>query len=78
VIPKAAITLTNAATGAARSTFTSSTGDYEFPDVRPGNYTLQATQPDFKTDTAQVELQVQLSLRQDFTLKVGQVTQCDS
>ena len=75
VIPKAAITLTNAATGAARSTFTTSTGDYTFPDVQPGTYSLQATHPDFKTDTAQVELQVQQSLRQDLTLQVGQVTQ---
>jgi hypothetical protein len=75
VIPKVAITLTNAATGAARSTFTTSAGDYEFPDVQPGNYSLQATHSDFKTDTAQLELQVQQSLRQDFTLQVGQVTQ---
>src|ERR1700744_1068696 len=74
-IPKVAITLTNAATGAARSTFTTSAGDYEFPDVQPGTYTLQATHPDFKTDTAQLELQGQQSLRQDFALQVGQVTQ---
>src|SRR5580704_10924265 len=75
VIPKVAITLTNAATGAARSTFTTSDGDYEFPDVQPGNYSLQATHPSFKTDTAQIELQVQQSLRQDFALQVGQVTE---
>jgi hypothetical protein len=75
VIAKVAITLTNAATDATRSTFTTSAGDYTFPDVQPGNYKLQATHPDFKTDTAQLELQVQQSLRQDFTLQVGQVTQ---
>ena len=74
-IPKVAVTLTSAATGVARSTFTTSAGDYAFPDVQPGNYSLQATHPDFKTDTAQLELQVQQSLRQDFTLQVGQVTQ---
>ncbi len=38
VIPKVAITLTNAATGAARSTVTTSSGDYTFPDVQPGTY----------------------------------------
>jgi Carboxypeptidase regulatory-like domain/TonB dependent receptor len=74
-VPKVAVTLTSAATGAARSTFTTSSGDYEFPDVQPGVYTLQATHPDFKTDTTQLELQVQQSLRQDFALQVGQVTQ---
>src|SRR5271157_3401591 len=68
VLPKVAITLTSAATGAARSTFTTSDGDYTFPDVQPGTYSLQATHPAFKTDTAQLELQVQQSLRQDFTL----------
>jgi Carboxypeptidase regulatory-like domain/TonB dependent receptor len=74
-VPKVAVTLTDAATGAMRSTFTTSDGDYAFPDVQPGNYSLQATHPDFKTDTAQLELQVQQSLRQDFKLQVGQVTQ---
>jgi protocatechuate 3,4-dioxygenase beta subunit len=78
VIANAAITLSNAATGAIRSTVTTSAGDYEFPDVQPGFYKLQATHPDFKTDTTQdVELQVQQSLRQDFTLQVGQDTICD-
>ncbi len=74
-IPKVAITLTSAATGTTRSTFTTSDGDYEFPDVQPGIYRLQATHPDFKTDTTQLEVQVQQSVRQDFTLEVGQVTQ---
>src|ERR1700677_1816527 len=74
-IAKVAVTLTSAATGTARSTFTTSAGDYEFPDVQPGNYSIQATHPDFKTDTAQVEVQVQQSVRQDFALEVGQVTQ---
>ena len=74
VIPKAAITLTNAATGAARSTFTTSAGDYEFPDVPPGNYRFKLPTRTLRP-TAQVELQVQQSLRQDFTLQVGEVTQ---
>jgi Carboxypeptidase regulatory-like domain/TonB dependent receptor len=75
-IPNVAITLSNAATGAIRSTLTTSAGDYEFPDVQPGNYSLQATHPSFKTDTTQnLELQVQQSLRQDFTLQVGEVSQ---
>ncbi len=75
VVPKVAVTLTNLATGAPRATITTDAGDYVFPDVQPGNYTLQATHADFKTDTATVEVQVQQSLRQDFTLEIGQVTQ---
>jgi hypothetical protein len=75
-VANVAITLSNAATGATRSTVTTSSGDYEFPDVQPGVYKLQAAHADFKTDATQdVELQTQQSLRQDFTLQVGQVTQ---
>jgi hypothetical protein len=75
VIPQVTVSLTNLATGVPRSTITTSAGDYTFPDVQPGTYNLQATHPDFKTDTASVEVQVQQSLRQDFTLQVGLVTQ---
>ena len=76
VVPQVTVTLSNTATGAVRTTFSTSAGDYEFPDVQPGTYTVQATHPSFKTDTTQsVELQVQQSLRQDFVLEVGQVTQ---
>ena len=75
VIPQVTVSLTNLATGVPRSTVTTSAGDYTFPDVQPGTYNLQATHPDFKTDTASVEVQVQQSLRQDFTLQVGLVTQ---
>jgi hypothetical protein len=76
VIPDANVTLTNVGTGAVRSTVTTGSGDYLFPDVPPANYKIQATHPGFKTATSEnVEVQVQQSLRQDFTLSVGEVTQ---
>ncbi len=37
VIPDANVTLTNVGTGAVRSTVTTGSGDYLFPDVPPAN-----------------------------------------
>ena len=65
-------------TGAERSTVTTGSGDYLFPDVPPGVYNIQATHQGFKRrriEAKTCKLQVQQSLRQDFTLPIGQVTQ---
>ena len=76
VIPDAAITLTNVGEGTSRSTVTTGAGDYSFPDVPPGLYKIQVRHPGFKTaDSSSFRVDVQQSLRQDFTLAVGQVTQ---
>lgn len=76
VVPDTKITLTNVGTGAARTTLTTRTGDYAFPDVSPAVYNLQAEHAGFKAEkTEDLTVLVQQSLRQDFTLQVGQVTQ---
>jgi len=76
VIPDANITLTNVGTSAVRSTVTTGAGDYLFPDVPPGIYNIQATHQGFKVaQSKNVEVLVQQSLRQDFTMAVGAVTQ---
>jgi hypothetical protein len=75
-IPGATITLTNVGTGAARTTVSTGSGDYSFPDVRPGTYNIQASHQGFKIAASQnVEVQVQQSLRQNFQLLIGDVTQ---
>jgi hypothetical protein len=75
-IPQATITLKNVATSGVRSTVTTGAGDYTFPDVPPGIYNISAKHAGFKTDTSNnVEVQVQQSVRLDFTLQVGEVTQ---
>ena len=59
-----------------RSTVTTGAGDYLFPDVPPGIYNIQATHTGFKAESSEnVEVQVQQSLRQDFTMQIGAVTQ---
>ena len=76
VVPAVTITLTDTATNTTRTTVSTSAGDYTFPDVPPGAYNVEATHPGFKADTApNVQLQVQQSLTQNFTLQVGEVTQ---
>ena len=76
VVPGVTITLTDTGTNTTRTTVSTSAGDYTFPDVPPGVYNVEATHPGFKVATARnVELQVQQSLTQNFTLQVGEVTQ---
>lgn len=75
-VPATAISLTNVATNAVRSTTTTDSGDYCFPSVPPGVYNLRAQHPGFKAaDSNNVQVQVQQSVRLDLTLQVGEVTQ---
>ena len=76
VVPEAKITLTNVATGTVRTTVTTAAGDYTFVDVPPGTYTVRAEHSGFKLVTSNaVNVQVGQSLRQDFHMEVGAVTQ---
>ena len=75
-IPGVEVTLTQTATSAVRRTVTTQAGDYTFTEVPPGVYTLQAKHAGFKeTQSDSFEVQVQQSVRQNFTLQVGEVTQ---
>jgi hypothetical protein len=75
-LPQTEVTLTDVATNGSRSTRSTSAGDYTFTEVPPGTYTIQAKHVDFKvvqSDTFNV--QVQQSVRLDFMLQVGAVTE---
>jgi len=48
-IPGVGLSLTNNETGVALTTKSDSAGEYEFPFVKPGSYTLRAEQGGFKT-----------------------------
>src|SRR5580698_8788230 len=75
-VPDAALTLTNATTNAVRQTKTTGDGDYSFPSLPPGTYKLKAEHPGFKTTANNsVEVEVQQTVRLDYTLQVGDVTQ---
>jgi hypothetical protein len=75
-MPGSVLTLTNGATNAVRHTVTTESGDYTFASVPPGVYNLKTEHAGFKISASNgVEVQVQQTVRQDFTLAVGQVSE---
>src|SRR5579872_4854320 len=75
-VPESMVTLTNASTNAIRQTSSNAEGLYTFASVPPGIYNMKVEHPGFKTAISNnVEVQVQQTVRLDFTLEVGQVTE---
>jgi hypothetical protein len=71
-IPGAKVTLRNTQTGISQTFTTGSTGDYVFVNEIPGIYVVTVEKNGFKTATTPgLILQVEQTLRQDFTLEVG-------
>jgi hypothetical protein len=74
VIPGAAVSLTNTQTGVGLTTKSNEMGLYEFPIVRPGNYSLKVEQPGFANFVVDpLVLAVDQRARVDATLQVGAV-----
>jgi len=75
VISGATVTLASDETGVAQTVKTDATGSFEFTFVKPGRYTLTATQPGFKKFVQNtVVLQVGDRPRIDPVLQVGEAT----
>ena len=75
-VPSSVLTLTNTNTNAVRQTDSVGDGFYTFPSVPPGIYNVKTEHPGFKVLTSNnVEVQVQQTVRLDFTLQVGEVSQ---
>jgi len=76
VVANAKITITDQNTGLTRTATTSESGNYSFPDLPPGTYTVVAEQTGFKrASRAGVDVIVNTSQRIDLTLQPGQVTE---
>jgi hypothetical protein len=71
----AEVSLTNIATNAVRMAESTASGDYTFPAVPPGLYKVKVEQVGFKTVSSDVRVQVQQTVRLDFTLEIGQVNE---
>jgi hypothetical protein len=72
VIPGAKVVLHRIATGERRTTTTGSTGDYVFPLIEIGDYTVAVEMDGFQSqEKTGIRLQLQQKLRVDFTLTVG-------
>jgi hypothetical protein len=76
VIPQAKIELTEVATGIKRNSATNAEGQYSFPDVKPGTYTVSVVATGFKeARSSNIILTAQQNFRFDTTLQVGESTQ---
>src|SRR5918999_3255099 len=74
IIPGVEVTLTNENTGVARSTTTNERGEYNFPNLAPGSYTLKATLQGYKTyEQKGLRVGTAQFLTVDVTLEVGQL-----
>ena len=58
VLPGVSLTATNTATGITRTTTSSDTGDFSFPDLALGTYSVEATLQGFQTVKTTVEVTV--------------------
>jgi len=68
------ITATNIHTGVVNRFTTTAVGDYVLVDLIPGTYVVRVEAPGFKTEVSgNLILEVDQSLRQNFTLEVGKV-----
>ena len=71
-IPGASVTATNIATGIVATTATNGSGDYEFPSLRVGTYTLRSEASNFSAAVAEnINVTVGARLRIDLSLKPG-------
>ena len=72
VLAGAKITATNEATGVSRNTETNGTGDYVFPEVPVGTYTLAFELNGFKTNVRKsVALDVNQVITLNMTMQLG-------
>jgi hypothetical protein len=75
-VPEATVSVTSTATNVSRETRSNQTGDYSFPSLPPGIYNVKVEHQGFKIAASNnVQVQVQQTLRLDFTLEVGQLSQ---
>lgn len=76
VVPGATVRIVNVATQETRTAIVGGTGDYLFPSVTVGEYTLSAESGGFKTERRTgIKIDVNQNARVDFTLQVGQASE---
>jgi trimeric autotransporter adhesin len=74
VVPGASVTLTNEATKVARDTTTNDVGEYTFPNVVPGTYTVTVAMTGYKTfERAGLTVATQQFVTLDTVLEVGAI-----
>ena len=75
-VPGASVKLTNVATGAVQTLTANDSGQYTFPTVTPGTYTVEATKQGFRTASVQnLAIDVSKSYLVNITMQVGEISQ---
>ena len=75
-VPGAKVTVTNVATGVSSSTATNEQGFYTAPFLGPGSYRIEVSKASFSRLTRDnVQVNVGQTVRADFILKLGEVSQ---
>lgn len=76
VVTNVQVKVTNLSTGAVRDAMTDSSGNYAFSFLPAGDYDVTITAQGYKTKKIdRLTLQVSQTLRQDFAMEVGQVSE---
>src|SRR5437868_4559573 len=76
VVPGAQVTITEVGTGIPHATQSNASGNYVFPNLPPGSYTIVAEARGFKKESRpDVRLDVNSSVRVDMTMQAGAVTE---
>ncbi len=72
VIPGATVTIVNDANGTSRETVSNESGEYSFPALDPGAYSVKVAVPGFRTfERKGVRVNTQANVGLDITLEVG-------
>lgn len=76
VVVNAKVVLTETNTGVSRTSQTNESGNYSFPNLPPGVYSVSAEQTGFKRAArGGVDVPVNTTIRVDLTLQPGQITE---
>ncbi|HET7665992.1 MAG TPA: carboxypeptidase-like regulatory domain-containing protein, partial [Mycobacterium sp.] len=76
IIPGVAVTLTNEQTNTTRETVTNNVGEYSFPAVDPGIYTVKAAVSGYKTfERKGLRISTQQFVALDITLELGAISE---
>jgi Carboxypeptidase regulatory-like domain len=75
IIPGAIVTATNTGTNAAREMASNEAGSYTFAALPPGPYIVKAELQGFRTVTQEVLLQIEATVRVNFTMEIGALSE---
>src|SRR5581483_1653225 len=76
VVPNAKVTLTEVNTNISRTTQTNSSGNYTFPNIPEGNYSVAVESTGFKKETKEnIRVDINMNARIDVTLEPGAVSE---